>query len=296
MMMQHLRCVLYWMTRDQRVFDNYSILCAQELSIEHNVPIRVVFNLVPKFLEATLRQYSFMIDGLKEVEQTLSTLNVPFHLTFGDPKVTVPELAVNLKAIALVTDFSPLRVNRAWTSAVASSLDSSPNKIPLIQVDAHNIVPCWVASSKLEYGARTIRSKIQRLLPEYLLPFPQFSGNKDSSVMHEVSPVDWVSAMDSLEINRSVGPVSWIKPGETAAREMLESFCSQRLSNYGDKRNDPNEIAQSNLSPYLHFGQLSAQTAVLQVKSLKKFPSSTDSFVEEVVVRKELSDNFCYCT
>lgn len=39
-------------------------------------------------------------------------------------------------------------------------------------MDAHNIVPCWIASDKLEYGARTIRGKITRHLSEYLTPFP----------------------------------------------------------------------------------------------------------------------------
>lgn len=42
----------------------------------------------------------------------------------------------------------------------------------LLQVDAHNIVPCWVASPKLEYAARTIRGKITKLLPEFLTDFP----------------------------------------------------------------------------------------------------------------------------
>ena len=40
------------------------------------------------------------------------------------------------------------------------------------KVDAHNIVPCWVASPKLEYAARTIRGKITKLLPEFLTDFP----------------------------------------------------------------------------------------------------------------------------
>lgn len=42
---------------------------------------------------------------------------------------------------------------------------------PLFQVDAHNIVPCWVASPKLEYAARTIRGKINKQLPEFLIEF-----------------------------------------------------------------------------------------------------------------------------
>jgi hypothetical protein len=40
------------------------------------------------------------------------------------------------------------------------------------QVDAHNIVPCWIASEKLEYGARTIRPKITTKLAEFLTQFP----------------------------------------------------------------------------------------------------------------------------
>ena len=42
----------------------------------------------------------------------------------------------------------------------------------LVQVDAHNIVPCWVASDKQEYAARTIRGKITSKLPTYLVEFP----------------------------------------------------------------------------------------------------------------------------
>ena len=73
-------------------------------------------------------------------------------------------------------------------------------------------------------------------------------------------------------------------------------FCpDERLKTYGTERNDPNKNALSHLSPYLHFGQLGAQAAVLAVKRANKHHSSADSFVEECVVRRELSDNFCYC-
>lgn len=50
-------CVVYWMARDQRAHDNYSLLYAQGLAVRLGVPLRVVFNLVPKYLDATLRQY-----------------------------------------------------------------------------------------------------------------------------------------------------------------------------------------------------------------------------------------------
>lgn len=59
-----------------------------------------------------------------------------------------------------MTDFTPLREPLQWLEDVKKSL---PEDIPLIQVDAHNIDPCWVASPKLEHAARTIRGKITKL-------------------------------------------------------------------------------------------------------------------------------------
>lgn len=53
--------------------------------------------------------------------------------------------------------------------------------------------------------------------------------------------------------------------------------------------------ALSGLSPYFHFGQLSAQRAALEAKKHRKAAAeSVDSFLEEAVVRRELSDNFCF--
>ncbi|XP_077161210.1 bridge-like lipid transfer protein family member 1 isoform X1 [Paroedura picta] len=42
----------------------------------------------------------------------------------------------------------------------------------LIKVDAHNIVPCWVASDKQEHGARRVWRKIHDQLAEFLTEFP----------------------------------------------------------------------------------------------------------------------------
>ena len=288
------QCVVLWMSRDQRTEDNHAMLYAQGVATSKGVPLKVVFNMVPKFLNATLRQYDFMITGLREVEEELRQKNIPFYLLMGDPIENIPQFAAKNCAMVVVGDFSPLRVGLSWSSSVADSLDNLESPIPMVQVDAHNVVPCWIASPKLEYGARTIRTKIQNRLPEFLTPFEQLEANPPGS-LDGCDPVDWTSSFASLEIDRSIGPVTWITPGTAAARRMLQSFIEVRLKDYGAKRNDPNLDLQSNLSPYIHFGQISVQRLVLSVKSSKKHPSSADSFVEEAVVRSELSDNFCFC-
>jgi deoxyribodipyrimidine photo-lyase len=86
--------------------------------------------------------------------------------------------------------------------------------------------------------------------------------------------------------------VGWLVPGARAAQKVLQIFISENLSRYASERNDPNAQAQSNLSPYLHFGQISAQRVVLEL--LKIPPSlSREAFLEELIVRRELAENFC---
>jgi len=95
-------------------------------------------------------------------------------------------------------------------------------------------------------------------------------------------------------VNRTVGELDWIKPGERAAKKMLDEFISNRLKDYDTYRNDPNKKGQSDLSSYLHFGQLSAQHVALEVRNAKIEEKEKNAFLEELIVRRELADNFCF--
>ena len=64
--------VVYWMSRDQRINDNWALLYAQDLAIRKSVPLAVVFCLSPQFMGSGSRQYKFMLAGLKEVERDLT--------------------------------------------------------------------------------------------------------------------------------------------------------------------------------------------------------------------------------
>jgi deoxyribodipyrimidine photo-lyase len=166
--------------------------------------------------------------------------------------------------------------------------------IPFYEVDAHNVVPCFYVSPKQEFGAYTIRPKIHKNLPEFLDNFPKIKKMKSSEGFSSDS-IDWESVYNSLKVDDKVKPVNWLKPGEGAAHKALKKFIDSKLDIYDDLRNDPNADALSNLSPYLHFGQISAQRIALIVSSLANHPSA-ESFLEELIVRRELSDNFCYRT
>jgi deoxyribodipyrimidine photo-lyase len=128
--------VLYWMNRDQRVHDNWAMIYAQQLALDRRKPIAVVFNLVPDFLEATIRQYGFMLKGLQEIETELNKYNIPFYLLKGDPKKEIQKFIDENSASVLVSDFDPLQIKRIWKKEVAKKI-----KIPFYEVDAHNIHP-----------------------------------------------------------------------------------------------------------------------------------------------------------
>jgi deoxyribodipyrimidine photo-lyase len=280
--------VVYWMSREQRIKDNWAILYAQELAMERKAPLLVVFALVPQFLGATMRQYDFMLMGLAGVEDDLAKLTIPFYLLEGIPEKIMSDFLMLMHASALISDFDPLRKKKEWKGKLASRLH-----IPFYEVDAHNIVPCWIASSTQEYGAYTLRPKLKRLLPQFLTEYPKLEQHPYK--MKRVDDrIDWQKVRTHLKMDHSVGIVDSVESGEAAAANVLGHFIANKLNDYHLNRNDPCLDGQSNLSPYLHFGQLAAQRVALEITRAKVALQSKDAFLEELIVRRELSDNFCF--
>jgi deoxyribodipyrimidine photo-lyase len=280
--------VVYWMSRDQRVNDNWAIIHAQNLALKHKSTLVVLFCLVPNFLGATIRQYGFMLKGLQKIEKELSKKNIRLIILPGKPENEIPKFIKRNKIGILVSDFSPLKINLEWKEKIKRKI-----KVPFYEIDAHNIVPVWVASTKQEFGAYTIRPKINKLLPEYLDEFPKIKKQK-SSTKFQIRKNNWNYFLASLKIDFSVPEVDWLKPGEQEAGKTLEYFFKYKLKNYYYNRNDPNKDAQSNLSPFLHFGNISAQRIALSIQKYEKHLKSTEAFLEELIIRRELSDNFCF--
>jgi len=279
--------IVYWMSRDQRVRDNWALIRARDLAERHQAVLKVVFGLVPSFLGATWRHYQFMLEGLKKVEDDLDELNIPFKILVGNPDAQVKKFLEEDRSGYLVTDFSPLRIKRKWEDSLAAGLE-----IPFECVDAHNIVPCWLASGKQEFAAYTFRPKMKRLLPRFLSEFPEIHRQPYREIH---SGTDWARVHENLDIDHGVGPVDGIMPGESAARAALREFAAGGLGRYSSRRNDPVEDGLSGMSVYLHYGQISAQRIALQVSyAAEASQADRENYLEELIVRRELSDNYCF--
>jgi deoxyribodipyrimidine photo-lyase len=97
------------------------------------------------------------------------------------------------------------------------------------KVDAHNVVPCWHASPKLEYAARTIRTKLHQHMNEYFTEYPPVVKHPyTSSIEQQSQPVDWQAADDSLQVDRTVSDVDWAVAGEILTNHFL--FVKQLVS------------------------------------------------------------------
>jgi deoxyribodipyrimidine photo-lyase len=278
--------VVCWMSRDQRVYDNWALVYARELAESAKTELRVVFTLANDFLGAEARHYKFMLNGLEQVEIRLRSLDVGFDLLVGEPSSILNNYLESVGASMLIHDFDPLREKRRWRSSVAEQIE-----IPVHDVEAHNVVPIWVASEKQEYGAYTIRPKLRRLLPKYL---DEPEHLKRLSKKAHTEPTDWEKITKRIRVDDKAPPIDWLRAGEDEALKAMRIFIAEKLSTYSESRNDPNLEGQSGLSPYLHFGQLSPQRLAYEVETSANIRTAKDAFLEELITRRELSDNYCF--
>lgn len=276
-------CVIYCMSRDQRVHSNFALLAAQEDAIQYKLPLLDIFNLVPKLTPRLYEQYEFMIDGLKEVDHSLHMLHIPFLVLEGNPRESLLQAIHHYKPRSVYFDFSPLRNARTLHSFIAGKISAS-----CYEVDTHNIIPVWTTSDKEEWAAYTIRPKIHRLLPHYLKAAPPVKKHP-FSLRTSISN-HWEAALKKVKAPSERRYKPLLKSGAKEAQKVLKTFIDNHLSSYSAHRNDPTKHVLSNMSPYLHFGQISSLDVALAVHS----HAHAAAFLEELIVRKELSDNYCY--
>ena len=207
--------VLYWMSRDKRVDDNWALLAAQSVALNNKVPLIVCFQYIGNFPEANIRQYGFQLKGLLELKNKLESLNIEFILSQGRASEVIPRIIDEKVVGTIITDYSPLRVYKKRVSKVLNR-----TKIPFYQIDAHNIVPVWKASPKKEYAAYTIRKKIHDNLDQFLTDYPSLIKHPYGNIRKDGILYD--NIVKGLKIDFSVQEVDWLVPGEIAAKNKLD--------------------------------------------------------------------------
>jgi len=283
------RYVLYWMQASQRSTCNHALAYAILQANDLDLPVLVYFGLTESYPEATARHYAFMLEGLQEVQSALKQRGIGMVVWQCSPPEGASRLAQD--AALVVTDRGYLRHQRAWRQEVASRIDKL-----LVQVESDVVVPVETASVKEEWAAATLRPRIHKQLKRFLVPLQEYEVRVPSAHMDLAEPGVDLSApgacLESLQIDHSVAPVREYIGGMHEAQERLHDFIERRLSHYDVWRNDPGLDGLSHMSPYLHFGQISPLDIAMQVQAAGG--PGAQSFLEELIVRRELAVNFCY--
>lgn len=282
--------VLYWMQQSARTRFNHALEHAIHTANALDLPPLVCFGLMDDYPEANERHYAFLLAGLRDVEANLKARGIRFVVRHGSPEQAA--LHYGKQAAVIVCDRGYLRHQKQWRDTVA---DQAP--CPVIEVESDVVVPVDVASDKHESAARTIRPRIHKKWDEYLVPL-RATKVKHPSLHLKVSGNMEVSHPDALlkklKLDRSVAQSEFFTGGEDQAAKLLADFTRHKLDGYADGRNEPASDRHSYMSMYLHFGQVSPVELALHVRDHKQAPAADrDSFLEELIIRRELSMNFC---
>lgn len=290
--------VLYWAQMNRRVDSNHGLLHAVELGNQHGLPVLYYEGLTCSYPYANDRLHTFILGGVPETEKRLKKASIGYVFYLRKKKTDQNDILYRLaaQAAAIVTDDYPVFIARQHNESVAAKID-----IPYLMVDSSCIVPMR-SIEKRQYGAYTIRPRIHKLLPEYLKPAPElkvkhkFSGEIPAFHTH-VTDDSIGGLVAACEIDHSIAPSLGFNGGRLAAENRLRHFLEDNLHRYATGRNDPSAHVTSEMSPYLHFGQLSSLEIALAAKDYaSKHKLIADEFLEELIVRRELSFNYSFFT
>jgi deoxyribodipyrimidine photo-lyase len=280
--------VLYWMQQSQRAQFNPALEAAVAAANRLGLPVVVAFGLTDGYPEANARHYTFMLEGLAQTARTVEARGMRFVIRHGEPDDVA--LALAGRAALVVCDRGYLRPQKRWRERVAAGA-----RTRVVEIEGDVVVPVDVASTRHEIGARTLRPKIAKRRDEFIVPLAEGRVAVHASALDVASDVDLrdvPALVASLRIDHGVTAVADLRGGTSAARQHRRAFVDGHLRRYVDERAHPGDAHVSMLSPYLHFGQISPVEIALAIRGADADAAVRDAYLEQVIVRRELSMNF----
>ncbi len=287
------RYILYWMQMYKRVDNNHALIYAIRRANELKLPLVVYEGLKYYYPWASDRIHTFILEGVEEKQREFERLGIRyvFYLQKDktSPKQTVAKLAK--KAALIVTDDFPCFIIPEHNRRIAEKTN-----IPVYAVDSNGIIP-MSKFDKEEYAAYTIRPKINKLIDNYFKPLANETVDVLSLDIEVDCPETIVTAdniselVSSCDIDHSVAPSVHYRGGTANGRARLKKFVDEILPDYDKARSKPDRDGSSRLSSYLHFGFLSPLEIALTVQDADAPQESKDAYLEELIVRRELSFN-----
>lgn len=284
--------VLYWMQSARRIEQNLALEHAITIANEARLPVVIYDTLRPDYPEANDRIHTFVLQSVAGQYAAAAARGLRYH--FFLPRATdEADAAIALlasRARVVVTDEFPTATARKHTALLRAATSA-----PIHLVDGNGVLPMRVFAAE-QYSAKFFRDKAHRLFEHFWSSAPRveprtapFTGELDLPLYDGSDPE---SAAAECQVDHIVAPVA-LRGGRREALERLATFIEERLDGYAERRNrEPDRT--SGLSPYLHFGFISAEEVARNVLLSDAPIADIDAFLEELIIRRELSFNFCF--
>lgn len=312
------------MTAARRTQWNFGLQHAVERALECQRPLVVLEALRCDYQWASDRLHQFVLDGMADNARRFArgaALYYPFvERTRGEARGLLRALAAN--ACTVITDWSPAFFLPRMLRAGAAQID-----VTMEAVDSNGIIPI-AAADRAFTTARSYRAFVQRHLREHVMdvpdeePLSRLPRHVRLTVLPGAITSRWpaaaerllrggTAALANLPIDHVVVPAP-IRGGSTAAGRALRTFVDKRLDRYAADHDHPDIDATSRLSPYLHFGHISAHQIFSTVMTHERWTTrklarrgggirenwwgtspSAEVFLDQLLVWREVAFNGC---
>ncbi len=314
--------VVYWAIAARRRRANFALQRAVELANQLHRPLLVVEALRCGYRWASDRLHAFVLQGMADNRDDFAAAGVTYW-PYVEPEAGAGKgmlAALGEHACAVVTDDFPCFFLPRMVAAAGAALP-----VRLEAVDGNGLLPMRVGD-KVFGRAFDFRRFLQKALPAHLADLPAGDPlrgfGQPAAELARGFAKRWPQASDELlaasaaalallPIDHEVGAVE-LRGGAVAAGKALRTFLDDRLPRYGDERSHPDADCASGLSPYLHFGHLSAHQVFAGLAKHEDWQRSkikpttggqrgwlgmsetAEAFVDEFVTWRELGYNYCW--
>lgn len=316
--------VLYWMVAFRRTGWNFSLQRAVEWSLELKKPLIVFEPLRVGYGWASDRFHRFIMDGMADNEESLKKANAAYY-AYAEPAPDADKgllAALADRACVVITDDFPAFFIPRMIRSVSGSLP-----VCIEKVDSNGLLPLR-AADKVFTAAQFFRRFLQKELPSHLSRLPEADPLRGKNLQTPV-PVPpavlkkWppLSAallrgdpkpLSDFPINHRVPSVE-TRGGRREGLKILKSFLDNNLSLYPENRNHPDEDGTSGLSPYLHFGHISAHEVFHRMAEKEEWTleqlqnkvtggragwwhmgEAAEAYLDELITWREVGFNMCW--
>ncbi len=266
------RFVLYWMTANRRTACNHALDRALEWSCELGKPLLVLEALRVDYPLACDRFHRFVMDGMRDNRKAFEAAGVRYYpfveREVGGGKGLLKALAE--EACMVVADDWPHGFAPRMMESAASQLE--------VKLEAVDSVGLWPVRGmgggfqKPYSRAFDFRRFLQRELAPALSQQPQAKPLHGHQTQVNARIPRWIQdrwpactdswlrsdrSLAGLPLDHSVEAVD-VRGGPVGGQRCLKAFVARGLPRYNEKRIDIDVQGTSGLSPFLHFGHVSA--------------------------------------